>query len=378
MGLADRQYSPPYSPRGAGGLGFSWRVREWSVTTWLIVLNVAVFLLGATLLARPGVPMLESWRLQATRGPTAELPVYFLSNGAEASSKEVSTPGMRLQRVVIDTQTKTPVGISDYVVRPPLDAYGHFSTQKGFLELQVWRLLTFQFLHANALHLFFNMLGLFMFAPTVERYLGRQRFLAFYLVTGIAGGVLYLLLNLLGYVAQVSGLPALPGLLFHQTTVPLVGASAGVFGVIMACAKIEPDTIVQLILPPVQLRMKVMAYAFVGIAALNLLLSGKNAGGDAAHLGGAIAGFFFIRHSHLLRDFFDVFEDSRKTGQRANQRAGQARRWSWPWSRGSAPASALEVDRILEKVRASGVASLTEAERRALAADTERLRVRQR
>ena len=44
----------------------------------------------------------------------------------------------------------------------------------------------------------------------------------------------------------------------------------------------------------------------------NLLRNGANAGGDAAHVGGAIAGFFFIRNSHLLRDFFDVFGDSRR------------------------------------------------------------------
>ena len=86
---------------------------------------------------------------------------------------------------------------------------------------------------------------------------------------------------------------------------------------------------------------------------------------DAAHLGGAIGGFFFIRRSHLLRDFFDVFKDSRKEGAAHPRAPGRARP-----SRGGD----REVDRILDKVHREGVHSLTPAERRVLAEDTERRR----
>lgn len=361
MGLAERQYST--DDGGTSRMFGKWNF--WSVNTWIIAVNVAVFVLG-TLFTRPGVPMLQYVKMFGTpaSGSTVEEARFFLPNGEEATTKTQASPGQILVRPVVDAKSKELVGQSVYDVQPPLEAYGHFSTDR-ILRMEVWRFITFQFLHANIWHLFFNMLGLYVFGPIVERYLGGQRYLAFYLVTGIFGGLMYLVLNLLGIIANSFGISAVPGLLFHLTTVPLVGASAGVFGVIMACAKVEPDTMVQLIFPPISLRMRTFAYGFVGFAMINLLMGAKNAGGEAAHLGGAIAGYFFIRNIHLLKDFFDVFGDSRRTPKKEG----------WGWLKGgSGGATRAEVDKILDKVRVSGVGSLTEKERRVLAADTDRLR----
>ncbi|HEX8876428.1 MAG TPA: rhomboid family intramembrane serine protease [Phycisphaerales bacterium] len=375
MGLAERQYQSSerdhsWSGSDTGGPGSWANFRGWSVNTWLIVVNCVVFVLGATLLAGPGIPVLETRRVPV--GITnVELDTFYLPDRGPASRADQIRVGQSLRREVVNRQTRELVDLAEYRVRPPLDALGHFSTQKAFLEMQVWRFVTFQFLHADVLHIFFNMFGLYIFGGVVERYLGSRRYLAYYLVTGIFGGLLYLVLNLLGYLALRSGMPPIPGLLFHQTTVPLVGASAGVFGVIMACAKIEPNSIVQLIFPPVSLRMKTLAYGFVGLALINLLFTGKNAGGEAAHIGGAIAGYYFIRNSHLLADFFDVFSDSRKLPKPGKRRSG------WSWLRSASPtAPSAEVDRILAKVRASGIASLTEQEKKILADDTNRLRAR--
>ncbi|MCL4742167.1 MAG: rhomboid family intramembrane serine protease [Phycisphaerales bacterium] len=289
MGIYDREYARRDSGGGGAPRRRAARVNALSVNTWLIIVNVAVHVLANT------------------------------------------------------------------VLFPWLYDVGHFSTKRGFQHLEVWRLVTFQFLHSpdTIWHLFFNMFGLFVFGGLVEQYLGRKKYLAFYLVCGIFGGLAYLLLNLLG---QIPGL-ALPGVLFHDTATPLVGASAGVFGVIMACAFIAPNTIVQLIFPPIPLRMKWFAYGYVALAAVNLLAGGANAGGDAAHLGGAAAGFFFIRNSHLLRDFFDVLKDSR----RESGTPRPPRR-----SRGDD-----EVGRVLEKVRQEGIGSLTEREKRVLQRETE-------
>ncbi len=247
--------------------------------------------------------------------------------------------------------------------------YGHFSTHMLIEKLQVWRLITFQFIHAGIGHVFFNMFGLWVFGGMVERHLGFKRYAAFYLVCGIFGALMYLLLNLGGYLAvKAFGVQNAPLLLFENKATPLIGASAGVFGVIMACAYIAPNAIVQLIFPPVPLRLKIMAYAYVGIAAFNLVLGGNNAGGDAAHIGGAIAGYFFIRNSHLLLDFFDIFGDSRPRGPKVRD-AAPARR-AGVFGGGRAP-NAAEVDRILAKVRDEGIASLSEGERRALREATE-------
>jgi membrane associated rhomboid family serine protease len=221
----------------------------------------------------------------------------------------------------------------------------------------MWRYLTFQFLHGSVSHIFFNMFGLWIFGGMVEQYLGSKRYAAFYLTCGVFGAVSYLLLNLLGARVGVR----LPGVLFDSLYTPLVGASAGVFGVIMACAYIAPNAIVQLLFPPIPLKLKWFAYGYVAFAAWNLLRGGSNAGGDAAHIGGAIAGFFFIRNAHLLRDFFDIFGDSRKQSESGG---GGARKRP----------DDSEVDRILAKVARDGLGSLTDPEKSTLRRASERRR----
>jgi membrane associated rhomboid family serine protease len=302
MGIYDRDYQreQPKGRWGGGGGGVGERrgighPRAWSVTLWLIVINVAVHFVGLLLLSRPNPYYPGSWSL--------------------------------------------------------LHQLGHFSVYEGFQRLEVWRLVTFQFLHDpnSIFHILFNMFGLWVFGPMVEQALGRKKYLAFYLMCGIAGGLLYLLLNLLG----AMNIP-LPGVLTASPRTPLVGASAGVFGVIVACAYIAPEARVQLLFPPIPLKMSFFAYGYVAIAAFNLLFGGHNAGGDAAHLGGAIAGFFFIRRPHLLADFFDVLGDSRAP-KRGGKRAKGPR----------APAS-NEVDRILDKVSREGIGSLTAKEKKIL------------
>ncbi|GMV27238.1 MAG: rhomboid family intramembrane serine protease [Phycisphaerae bacterium] len=249
--------------------------------------------------------------------------------------------------------------------------YGHFSTFYVIdsHHLEFWRVLTFQFLHANWTHLIFNMLGLYMFGDIVERALGFKKYAAFYLVCGIFGALMYLVLNVLGTMAGAAGLHNIPGLLypFDQSTAfsrsPLIGASAGVFGVIVASAYITPNAIIEFFLLPIQLRLRTFAYGYVMIALVSLLMGARNAGGEAAHLGGALAGYFFIRRPHLLTDFFDVINDSRrsKTSDARSSRPSPPR-----------PGPPREqVDAILDKVRAGGLASLSEKEKETLRRATE-------
>jgi len=304
MGIHDRDYQRADSSRGGGGMpgriGGKPNPRDWSWNTWLIIVNCAVHFIAVTVLSS--------------------------SNGA---GRSWST----------------------------LHEFGHFSTFEGFQRLQVWRLVTFQFLHSpdSFFHILFNMFGLWVFGPMVEEALGRKRYLAFYLTCGIAGGLLYMILNFVG----MFGIP-LPGALDVSNKTPLVGASAGVFGVIVACAHIAPNARVQLLFPPIPLKMTWMAYGYVGLAAFNLFFGGHNAGGDAAHLGGAIAGFFFIRNPHHLVDFFDVFKDSRP-----NAGKGARTRRAKPPKKARAKPSG-EVDRILDKVSREGIASLTAKEKKIL------------
>jgi membrane associated rhomboid family serine protease len=225
----------------------------------------------------------------------------------------------------------------------------------------VWRLIGFQFLHANSMHLLFNMVALFFFGPMVERYLGAKRYLAFYLLCGICGALLYLALNLLGYVVALftHGPVAIPWLLFNSPYQPLVGASAGIFGVLMAGAYLAPNEMVALffVLP---MRLVTLAYGLVILAVVTVAFGGPNAGGEAGHLGGAAAGFYFIRHPHHLHGFFDFLGWVDPTSH--HYRRGRGARGG----RGS------EVDRVLAKVTATGLDSLSEREKRILREAAER------
>ncbi len=237
---------------------------------------------------------------------------------------------------------------------PVLFQIGHLSVFQAFQRLEVWRLITFQFLHdpSSIWHILFNMFGLWIFGPMVEQFLGGKKYLAFYLMCGLCGGLLFSILTVLG---NLTG-GAAPGLLTNDLKMPLIGASAGVFGVIVACAYIQPNTIVQLLFPPIPMKLKWFAYGYVGLALVQLLMGSANAGGEAAHVGGAIAGYYFIRNSHHLLDFFDVFNDSRD--QRNAKRAIKNQQKRAKLDR--------EVDRILAKVARDGIGSLTDAEKKTL------------
>ena len=370
MGIAERSYSRDEPTRGGGAFrfrGFS----AWSVTTWIIAINVAVFMIDA-FLGQHGLPVYRSDTKLVEVLPlqTEESEAYFafdqLGRPVETKPRVVGT---LVHKLVLERGTTRLVATRDFVVRPPLEALGHFSTYRGFGRLEVWRLVTFQFLHdhASIMHLAFNMFGLFIFGRIVEDTLGRRKYLAFYLVSGIFGGLLFLILNLVGVVFHAN----LPGALAVDARTQLIGASAGVFGVIMACAYIAPKMLVRLLFPPISMTMRTMAYAYLALAVFNLLRSGQNAGGDAAHVGGAIAGAYFIRNSHLLLDFFDVFGDSRKKQAR---KPGAPRRPKPPAETARRAREEARIDAILAKVSDKGLQSLTTKEKRLLARDSMRRR----
>lgn len=301
MGIYDRDYVNQNRGIGAPSQGnarvnlFA-RLPGWSVTTWLIVVNVAIHLLMITVL-------------------------------------------------------------------PQIFDIGKLSVYTAFQRLEVWRLITFQFLHSPATitHILFNMIGLWIFGPMVERYLGGKRYLAFYLVCGLFGGLTFIVLNVLGNQLNVQ----IPGLLTYDLSQPLVGASAGVFGVIVACAHISPHTEIMLLFPPIPMKMRTFAYGYVAVALISLLMGSHNAGGEAAHIGGAIAGFVFIRKSHLLTDFFDVFGDSRQPSNTSKR--GKKTKSVYRNYKNTPGPHPDEIDEVLRKVSASGLASLTEREKKILA-----------
>ncbi|MFN3405142.1 MAG: rhomboid family intramembrane serine protease [Cytophagaceae bacterium] len=146
-----------------------------------------------------------------------------------------------------------------------------------------WTMFTYFFTHEIPLpfHILFNMLGLYWFGRLITEYLGNRRLVNLYILGGLAGAIIYLLLfNLVPFFVQ------------RAPATIMVGASASVYAVVVAAATLLPHYSFYLVfLGPVRI---------VYIAAFFILLSfigsvGSNAGGNVAHLGGALLGYIFIK-----------------------------------------------------------------------------------
>ena len=142
-----------------------------------------------------------------------------------------------------------------------------------------WQLVTYSFLHGNLMHLLFNMLALFMFGSDIERVFGQRRFALYYFTCVIAAAFAQLLVAALGNWPQY----------------PTVGASGGVFGLLLAFGLYFPRRTVMLIFPPIPMP----AWLFVtlyGLLELFLGITGSTQGiAHFAHLGGMLGGYLMIR-----------------------------------------------------------------------------------
>ena len=200
-----------------------------------------------------------------------------------------------------------------------------------FYIAQIWRLITYQFLHSGFNHILFNMLGLFFLGPSLERQWGSKKFLTFYLSCGVAGGLFYILLVMAGFLSAG----------------PMVGASGAILGVLTACAILFPHFVVFIVIFPVPIR--VAAVILMGIAFFTVFSKGANAGGEACHFAGIAVGAIY------------VLSDSWRTALKLRFKASR-----WEKYIESERRLRLEVDRILKKVHDNGIQSLTASEKRIL------------
>ena len=303
MGAGDRDYLKDEARRwGGGGFGggMGGRGPGHSVTTWLLIINCAVFVIDGVLGS-------------ARRGGV----------------------------------------LAPYV-------WGNFNVDQAIYGGQVWRFLTYQFLHHGLFHILFNMIGLYFFGPLMERWWGRRRFLAFYLLCGSSGAVLYSLLAI--FTPGVIIDPAQAELARAAgVVIGLVGASGALFGILAGCAVLFPHQRVQLLIPPIPMSMRMMALVFLGISFLSVISGSDNAGGDAAHLGGAILAFFLVRNPRWLN-----WADRVSPGDMAGSVRGGVQRSRQQKTAERQRATEQEVDRILAKVSDSGLNSLTKKEKRTL------------
>jgi membrane associated rhomboid family serine protease len=214
------------------------------------------------------------------------------------------------------------------------------------LATRFWTPVTYMFMHEGIFHILFNMLWLYWLGQIFEEYLGNKRTIGLYIMGGLAGALFYLLaFNLIPAYAHPEILSA----------ITLAGASASVMAIIVATATLLPDyTIFMMFIGPVKLKWLALFFVILDF----LTIDGLNAGGEIAHLGGALLGFVFIRQLQKGHDWSrigDLFRAkpksklkvvSRSTGKKVQVRPRQD-----------------EIDRILDKISQSGVDSLTKVEK---------------
>ena len=215
-----------------------------------------------------------------------------------------------------------------------------------------WTFLTYMFVHGGLLHLAFNLLGLYVFGGAVEERMGGPRFVLYYLYCGSGAALLALLLSLLHF--------PVPG---------FIGASGAVLGVALAFATYLPDAEFLLFPLPVPVRAKTLVIALALANVLYAVLGVQDGVAHLAHVGGLLFGWLWFR----IQNVGTVSPEPRIRRVEQVVMAQSTTRSTPPTAAPSRPMlgapddpMAAEVDRVLDKISARGIASLTPDERRFL------------
>lgn len=223
---------------------------------------------------------------------------------------------------------------------------------------QPWTLVTYFFTHKDVFHILFNMLFLYWFGNIIKEYLGNRRLINIYVIGGLAGGIAYLLVfNLIPFYA-------------HQAQgVQMIGASAAVYAIVVAAPTLIPNyTFNLLLIGPVRIIYIAAFYIFVSF--INVV--GPNAGGNIAHLGGALMGFLYIQQlrrgkdlgkpvSFVLEKVNGLFKKKSKIKVTYTNRTVTKASKANPKK-----PNQDEIDAILDKISVSGYESLSKEEKQKL------------
>lgn len=209
-------------------------------------------------------------------------------------------------------------------------------------DLYFYQLFTYMFLHGGWFHLLINLFVLWMFGTEIELTWGTKRFFKYYFLTGIAGGVFTVMFQ-------------------PNSTFPTVGASAAIYGLLVAYAVMFPNrTIYLYFLFPIKVKWAVIL--FIGLEMMAVLNTQPDGIGHWAHLGGAVVGFLYLKADWRLGNFlrwFSPFYYWKKIKYRRGHRKLQK-------NRQKTEEIMKRVDLILDKINEVGFDKITEEERRFL------------
>ena len=200
----------------------------------------------------------------------------------------------------------------------------------------VWQLFTYMFLHGGFWHIFMNMFILWMFGSDLERDWGSKEFFKFYVMCGMGGGLLNVLLQPNSYI-------------------PIVGASGAIYGLLVAFAMMYPNrTVYVYFLFPVP--VKYMVIGLVILEVISSMSAGSSNIAHFAHLGGMLVGFLYLK-----KDWRFISIRSRMTGFLYRRRI--EKQWQ---EREREEKLMAEVDQILDKINSVGYDKLTRQEKKTL------------
>lgn len=268
--------------------------------------------------------------------------------------------------------------------------YRQFAIPANFNEFlhRPWTIITYAFTHSmvDFFHIIMNMLVLYWFGQLINEFLGSAKLVNLYVLGALAGAAFYLMLYNL--------VPALADKAF-QHDIELVGASASVMAIVVGAAILLPDYQFHLIfIGPVKIKYIAMFYVLISVFSL----SGGNAGGNIAHLGGAGIGWLYIWQLRKGNDFglwiqkfleavkgFFTPRSKIKVSYRSSDAKSSKKKSSSSWFSGNKKAkkststsskgtssknkddvSQDEIDKILDKISDKGYESLTKEEKQKL------------
>jgi membrane associated rhomboid family serine protease len=223
-----------------------------------------------------------------------------------------------------------------------LSKYFALSAYDVFNRFEIWQLVTYMFLHGDFWHIFFNMFVFWMFGSELEAEWGSKEFLKYYFICGIGAGLLNIIL----------------------TASPTIGASGAVYGIMVAYALRYPNRPVYIyFLFPIKVKYLVGFLAFISFFSTWGAQSDGIA--HAAHLGGMVVGFVYLKYWHKLNKVKNIFQQS------SNK---QKFKYSQPAEDEKIEYYRKKIDELLDKINRVGYLNLSDEEKELLEEGSKYLR----
>lgn len=265
-------------------------------------------------------------------------------------------------------------------------------------DFRIYQLVTYMFMHATFMHLFFNMFALWMFGGIIERTFGQRRFLLFYFVCGLGAAfcqelsqaaMLYsVIAEQGGTLADMFSLSQADRLMLNSMTT--VGASGSIYGILLAFGVTYPEERMFIFPLPVPVKAKWFVCGYVVIELFMALSQRGDGVAHVAHLGGMLFGYTLIKAWRKRSSSFNGW-DGYEIKDKSQTILGRIRRWlhldrdndanedlnygrrnssaknsrEWDYNAKNKKEED-EIDKILDKIRRSGYQSLTDEEKQKL------------